>query len=88
VKKVYDEMKKIDQQVSDRDNRTVGKAIFQGTLNRARMEDAIENNKHCKYQLDCIKERVKRKYVKTTRRRAIQLEQLAPPSTFEIYMQN
>jgi hypothetical protein len=50
------------------------------------MDDAIENNKFNKYQLDCIKERVKRKYVKTSRRRAIQLEQVAPPSTFEIYM--
>ena len=71
AKKVTDYHKKIDAQVAARNQRTFGKTVFQSTLNRSRAEENIDNNKFQKYQLDCIKERVKRKYVKTSRRRAI-----------------
>jgi len=39
-------------------------------------------------QLESIKERVKRKFIKTLQRRQMQLKTFAPPTTFEIYMNN
>lgn len=88
AKKVLDDHKRIDSQVSDRKQRIHERSIYLSELNESRMEDNLENQQMCKYQLNCIKERVRRKYIKTQKRRALQMEQVAPPTTYEIYMQN
>lgn len=44
-KKINDFHKRIDAQVSERNQRLKDQCVFQSTLNRSRMEDASENNK-------------------------------------------
>jgi len=56
--------------------------------NDSRMGDNAKNNIVKMQQLESIKERVKRKFIKTLQRRQMQLKAFAPPTTFEIYMNN
>ena len=57
-------------------------------MSTLRKQDNEFNRAIVKCQLDCIKERIYRKNRKVEVRRAKQLQQLAPPTTFEIYMRN
>ena len=61
---------------------------FNAEVSSIKAEDNIYNKATVKYQLDCIKERIWRKNRRVEVRRARQLQQLAPPTTFEIYMAN
>ena len=77
----------IESRLEERNNSLSASKTYRSEVNSIRFHDNLLNREQQRHQLDCIKERIWKKHKRVTQRISRQLRELAPPTTFEIYMQ-